>query len=380
MAALSLAADARAELIEATREAEVQLAPRKGRKPRGVVAPGARFEVLERARGRNCKGEWLRIDERAWLCSAFARPVDAAAPQAAPAMPSSYVVTRDVPYFDSLKAAVAGRARRKLPGIGGYRYAGEETAGGKRFLRVDGGWVPADQAQVVSAIPFHGVKLPGDANGKRLAFVGPRDALPVDVAGQPIAGAPPLPAQSWLGEVGAPIKLGKRRLVPIGGDRHLRADDVRLLSFAQPPPGLAAGEHWVDVDLTQQTLVAWEGERPSYATLVSTAKTTTPVGLFRIEKKRPHARMQSRPHYRRKWDTDAPWVISIKGRIAMHAAYWHTEYGTPRSMGCVNLSPTDAQWLWEFTSPAVPPGWLRLEADRQDRPTLVRIRRSRRDR
>jgi hypothetical protein len=86
--------------------------------------------------------------------------------------------------------------------------------------------------------------------------------------------------------------------------------------------------------------------------------------------------MTSKPHYRTKWDTYTPWVISINGRIALHAVYWHEEFGRTKSQGCVNLAPTDAQWVWDFTSPALPPGWLRIESDEQDQPTLVRIRRS----
>src|SRR5262249_48614029 len=39
-----------------------------------------------------------------------------------------------------------------------------------------------------------------------------------------------------------------------------------------PPKDLAPGEKWIDVDLSRQTLVAYEGEKPVYATIVSTGR------------------------------------------------------------------------------------------------------------
>ncbi len=376
-------AAAQAEVIKTKYVLNVYAKPRKGSHDRGQVMAGGRFEVLEKAQGKGCRDAWLRIGERAWICSTGTDPTTEPAggptgPEVAAGktLPTTYVVTRDAPVYPSLEAAAVGRGARKLPGLGGYRYAGADDIGGKRFLRVGGGWVPDTHAKVVESISFRGVELPADAASKRLAFVGPLAAMPVDAAGKPIAGAATIPAQSYLGEVGAPVKVGKLTLYPIGGDRYLRAGELCLVRFGKLPAGVTPGERWIDVDLDQQIMVGWEGTVPRYATLVSTAHTATPIGTFRIEKKRPSARMQSRPHYRTKWDIDAPWVISIAGRIAIHTAYWHTDYGTERSQGCVNLSPIDARWLWEFTSPALPPGWLRIETDSKDRPTLVRIRRS----
>jgi hypothetical protein len=379
---LAWPATLRAEVVRARWDLKVFSGPRRNH-DRGQVMKGARFTVFERRDGKGCQSPWVRIGERAWVCGTGTEPTTEApggptGPEvpAGHTLPASYVVTHDAPVFATLDDAAAGRGRRKLPGLGGYLFEAEQTVGGVRYYKAGGGWVPETHAKRVDSIPFRGVQLPAEAAGKRLAFVGPVAAQPVDAVGAPLAGTAPIAAQTYLGEVGAPVKAGKKLLYPVASDRFLRAEDVRLLRFAPAPAGVAADEHWVDVDLDQQTLVGWEGNRPAYATLVSTAHTATPIGTFHIERKRPTARMQSRPFYRHKWDTDAPWVMSIAGRIAMHTAYWHTDYGTARSMGCVNLSPLDARWLWEFTSPALPPGWLRIEADSKDRPTLVRIRRS----
>lgn len=382
---LGVTGAAAAEVVETTRGSEVYKVPEKrSSKSRGQVMKGARFEVRERRKGSGCKGEWLKIDERAWLCSDRTRATTGAPggdtlPEAgAGNLPHRYVVTRDATAYDSLDDAVADRNPRVLAGQGGFKYRGTRSKAGKSFVKTDEGWVPAAEARVVDSIDFNGQPLTASAVGKRLAFVGPRAAPLYDRAGRRLAGVAALERQHYLGEVGAEITAGDTALVPVtpGGDRFVRADAVSIVDWVTPPAGVGAGERWLDVDMSQQLLVAYEGTRPVYVTLVSTANTATPVGEFHIEKKRPYSRMTSKPHYRTKWDTHTPWVISINGRIALHAVYWHEEFGRTKSQGCVNLAPADAHWVWDFTSPALPPGWVRIESDERDQPTLVRIRRS----
>ena len=49
-----------------------------------------------------------------------------------------------------------------------------------------------------------------------------------------------------------------------------------------------------------------------------------------------------------------PFVQYFTEGFALHGAYWHDDFGTPRSHGCVNLAPVDAAWLFRFTDPEVP--------------------------
>ena len=60
---------------------------------------------------------------------------------------------------------------------------------------------------------------------------------------------------------------------------------------------------------------------------------------------------------------------------ALHAAYWHDQFGEPMSGGCVNLSVADARWLFEWTAPAVPAGWHGVRSGgRRGAGTWVRVR------
>ena len=55
--------------------------------------------------------------------------------------------------------------------------------------------------------------------------------------------------------------------------------------------------------------------------------------------------------------TSYPLIQYFKDGYALHAAYWHDQFGSPRSHGCINLAPLDARWLFAFTKPELPTGW-----------------------
>jgi lipoprotein-anchoring transpeptidase ErfK/SrfK len=122
----------------------------------------------------------------------------------------------------------------------------------------------------------------------------------------------------------------------------------------------------VDVSILRQVLVAYEGVRPVYATLVSTGvdglgdpeKTHSTVrGRFLVHTKHVTANM-SGDEVGDEFDLrDVPYVQYFTEGYALHAAYWHDAFGTPRSHGCINLSPLDARWLFEWTDPPVPKEW-----------------------
>jgi len=54
---------------------------------------------------------------------------------------------------------------------------------------------------------------------------------------------------------------------------------------------------------------------------------------------------------------DVPWVMYFQGSYALHGAFWHNLFGSPRSHGCVNLSPLDARQLFFWVDPTLPKGW-----------------------
>lgn len=121
-----------------------------------------------------------------------------------------------------------------------------------------------------------------------------------------------------------------------------------------PPTGIGAGEKWIDVDLSSQRLVAYEGNRAVYWAVISSGLPATPTvtGRFNIYVKYRSAPMSGPGYYL----PNVPYIMYFYKGYGLHGAYWHNNFGQPMSHGCVNLKVEDAKWLFEWTEPHVPPG------------------------
>lgn len=111
-------------------------------------------------------------------------------------------------------------------------------------------------------------------------------------------------------------------------------------------------QRWIQVDLSEQNLTAWEGNKPVYATKISSGKKSTPtlVGSFKIQSKRRLMRMRGQGY-----DVpNVPYAMFYDGNYGIHGAYWHRRFGTPVSHGCVNLAPDHAKWLFNWASVGTP--------------------------
>lgn len=142
-------------------------------------------------------------------------------------------------------------------------------------------------------------------------------------------------------------------------------DHVRLVEHTAPPSDVPTGARWIHVDLDEQTLTAYEGDRPVYATLVATGIKgyDTPDGAWRIRRKYVSRRMQGPDPDKGRYDIEeVPWAMYYHAGFALHGAYWHDEFGKVRSHGCTNLPPVDARWLFHWTTPEVPEGWQGIHA------------------
>ncbi len=130
-------------------------------------------------------------------------------------------------------------------------------------------------------------------------------------------------------------------------------------------------EKWIEVDLTQQMLYAWEGTETVYSTEISSGKDDTPtrVGRFRIRSKHVSQHLVG-PGYSL---PDVPFVMYYSGAFAIHAAYWHDQWGAPVSHGCINMRREDAQWLFEWADPQMPEGAKQVQATVSEPGTWVLI-------
>lgn len=111
-------------------------------------------------------------------------------------------------------------------------------------------------------------------------------------------------------------------------------------------------DRWIEVNLTTQRVIAWEGKRWVNAMIVSTGKETTPTvtGVFDVYDRYREARMQGDDYD----IPDVPYVMYFYGGYGFHGTYWHKRFGTPVSHGCVNLAVDKAKWLYEFATIGTP--------------------------
>lgn len=131
---------------------------------------------------------------------------------------------------------------------------------------------------------------------------------------------------------------------------------VRDFRPSSRPAAVGPDEKWIEINLRQQTVIAHEGDRPVFATLTSTGRPDyeTEPGLFRIWIKNETAPMtwtDAEPPYSL---ASVPWIAYFNKGQGLHGVYWHDNYGTVRSAGCVNLSPHDAHWLFHWADPPMP--------------------------
>ncbi|MBD2627362.1 L,D-transpeptidase [Trichormus variabilis] len=105
---------------------------------------------------------------------------------------------------------------------------------------------------------------------------------------------------------------------------------------------------WIEIDLSEQRLRAFEGKRVVYSYRISTGKsrTPTPVGRFQINSKYRINRMRGRGYD----IPDVPYAMYFHQGYAIHGAYWHNRFGTPVSHGCVNLPVSQARKLYNWAS------------------------------
>ena len=154
--------------------------------------------------------------------------------------------------------------------------------------------------------------------------------------------------------------IGGQLWYMVGPDQWVEQSATARVDGDAPPEGVGAGEKWLEINTFEQTLAAYEGDRMVFATVVSTGRTGTwtPNGLNRIWGKLPTTPMMNRDVTNDSplwyYLEDVEWTQYFYSAYALHATYWHNNFGFTRSHGCVNLTIPDAKWLYEWTSPYAP--------------------------
>lgn len=254
---------------------------------------------------------------------------------------------------------------------------GEERVGGRRWYRtIRGAYVRASHTRLSEPPSNRGVLMGGDWQ-LPVAFVYARGAHRIERRrsdGRLM--------DRGVATVGHAIAVTettryRRREYVVGHDGNMfRSTAVRTASRVDRPDEIGAEDRWIHVDLSEQVLVAYEGNEPVFATLVSTGQAgfETPLGVFRIQSKHVSTTMDNLANPDESYSIeDVPWTMYFRGNYALHGAFWHGHFGRVRSHGCVNLAPVDARWLFQWSTPNVPDSWHGRFSTRRNPGTFVYI-------
>jgi hypothetical protein len=263
-------------------------------------------------------------------------------------------------------AVIAGRIKRHAGLALIDSFVASEGAMGRRFaVSVDGRLVPSDKIKAEGASKFHGEEL--SEVSLPVAFPWREGAREWKSVGRGLESGEALPLRKLIALSGKVQSISGVRHVETKGGIWLRSNDLKVAPLPSALPWFAKnGVRWIDISILSQTLVLYEGSRPVYATLISSGRDglgdpsktrSTPTGTFRIYQKHVTTTMDSDAADDEFELRDVPWVMYFKGGYALHAAYWHDDFGRSRSHGCVNLSPIDARYIFNWTTPDTPPDW-----------------------
>jgi hypothetical protein len=153
-------------------------------------------------------------------------------------------------------------------------------------------------------------------------------------------------------ENGSLFGIGENADKPFWVKVHVGNDNPResvvSWEYELNPDRMADEGRWIDVNLGQQLLTAYDGSTPIMHFVISsgTASTPTVTGQFRIWVKLSTTDMNG-PGYSLE---DVPFTMYFYQGYGLHGTYWHDNFGTPMSHGCVNLRTPDASWLFDFAS------------------------------
>lgn len=230
---------------------------------------------------------------------------------------------------------------------------------------------PADRFWQTEGSDFHGVEIDGE-----------KISLPI---GWVFGGVKTAPTYKFDPKTNAPTQTGSKKHFDmvelkysyqrVGTTDYFEMKDgdwirdyhIRMTTPEKRPKEVGPNERWIDIDISEQTLVVFEGDRPVYATLISSGKESTvkekdhstPRGMWRVREKHIASTMDGDGSAAGDLPysiEDVPYIMYFHKSYATHGAFWHRNYGVQMSHGCVNLAPLDAKWLFFYADPQLPPG------------------------
>lgn len=356
-------------------DAPVYRLPGGARRISGLVRRNTRLAVDRWVPGEGCTKSWYALLGGGYVCTGdgfsvssdpapLPEPLQVGPPAVDQALPYRYGKVKTpaplywrVPTEDELASGSTAPIRELAQGAHFVAMDQRLQVGDEPMSRTVRGFYVRDRDVEAKPLPtMQGELLAGD-DALPLAFVLVDEAPLVDPESGKALGTAERFARFPVQAVRE--RDGQRWVVAPEGF-SASVDHVRVARVRARPDEVGATDKWIHVDLDQQVLVAYEGDRPVIATMVSSGKAgfEPPLGLFHVHKKYTTVTMSGPdPDAGTYAVEEVPWTMYYWASFALHGAYWHDEFGKVRSHGCTNIPPIDARWLFHWGEPELPAGW-----------------------
>jgi hypothetical protein len=348
-----------------------------------------------------CPGGWYPIRPRGVVCIGESATLDlehptlvamSIQPKLDDALPYTYArVAKPTKIFrvdDTRERAVTpGAALSKSSGmaiVGSWEARDDQGEARRLALMTSGTFVPATDLERAEASSFTGVEL-GSEVSLPVAFIVKRGVHAFALDGQKADKRALLDYHRRVDLTGKYRTIDDDQFWEATDGTWVRHKDVTTVRRRHTFPDFATSQQkWIDVSIITGTLVAYEGHRPVFATLVSVGrdrlgdpKTTqsTAQGEFRVKQKRitsiggDPSKLADGPMLH-----DAPWVLELASGQWLHGAYWHDRFGIEHGPGNIQLSPADAQRIWQWSDPPMPEGWHEVAVKDDEPSTIINVR------
>jgi len=381
----------------------------------GVLRAGARVARSPEPVSRSgCADGWYAIRPRGFVCVGVEATLDlnhptlaamALMPSLDGKLPYTYARTRgETPLFerapgqgpeDAVREVGKLRRRAGMAVVGSWK--AKEPGGGEARLALltDGHFVRASDLEAAKASDFAGVEL-GKDRDLPLGFVVKRGVRSFRMNGTDAEKGDLVEYHTELLLSGRFRSLGSIKywaFSQAGEELWVRHQDVTVVQKRTAFPDFVKDDlRWLDVSVTTGTVVAYEGKRAVFATLVSVARELPdgggagdtqpasdgprpiPLGTVFVKQKDLTFVGKDPAGFGESFEVlDAPWALELSSGQLIHGAYWHDRFGIEHGAGSFELSPADAARVFRFVGPELPSGWhAAAAAANQGTPVMIR--------
>jgi len=231
----------------------------------------------------------------------------------------------------------------------GFNYVTVNSIHGDWIEINDGEWMPSSQLATARPSEFTGVYLDGELDYPMAWVLVPAHPSPVPgVAGD--ESRPKIERYTRV-NIFATAEVGGWEWYLIGPDTWIQQTMVARIVEPEHPAKVKG--RWFAIDLFEQTMIAYEDDTPVFATLISSGLPQWPTreGTFTVWARQVNGHMSGAEGQADFYSLEnVPYVMYFDQAISLHGTYWHDGFGYRHSHGCVNLSITDAHWVFDWSN------------------------------